>query len=101
MKNAFSSASGKITDYKLLETEKGKQLAHLQISDEHCRVSWVLVPAPVYKRAKSLIEKVYIEGHELEIQGKNEDAGSHIRLIAEQIFAREVLNSENITPLQK
>jgi len=34
MKKALSSAQGKITDFKVLETEKKKTLAHLQIQDD-------------------------------------------------------------------
>lgn len=87
MKKLVASAQGKITDWKLLETEKGKTLAHLQIQDDEQRVSSILVPGPAYKKWKTFLDEAYRQGQEIEIRGKIEDLGTHVLLVAEQVSA--------------
>jgi hypothetical protein len=85
MKKTQSSAQGKIVDFKVLETVKGKLLAHLQVQDENQRVSSVMVPTPIFKRSEQLISSAFDTGEEVEVHGSLEDLGTHVRLIAKEI----------------
>lgn len=85
MKKVLSSAQGRITDFKVLETEKGKMLAHLQIQDDEQRVSNVLVPASVLKKWKPMITKAFEVGEEIEVRGSMNDLGTQVLLMAERV----------------
>lgn len=82
---ALSSAYGKIIDLKVLETEKGKTLAHLQIQDEDRRISNVLIPSKVYTKWNPLILETFKDGGEIEFRGSIDDQGTQVLLIAEQV----------------
>lgn len=85
MKTKLATARGRITDWKTLTTEKGKTLAHLQIQDTESRLSWILVPASSFKKWESRLEEAFRLGTDIEVDGKREDLGTQVRLLAEQI----------------
>jgi hypothetical protein len=84
MKN-HAKASGKLIDYKVFLTEKGKKLAHLQLEDERRRVSWVLVPAHLFKKAEERVEAAFALQQEIAAVGTTEELGTGPRLVASEL----------------
>lgn len=82
MKKQSAQASGKITDFKVVTTEKGKRVGFLQLQSGRSTSS-VLIPQKLFSNLESIIEQAFVSGADASINGRKENENSRLILIAE------------------
>ena len=86
MKNTYAVAfvNGEIVDMKMLTTERGKHLAHIQVENADGRTS-VLIPEKIFRKTESQLKSSFSARTPILIEGTMERSKAQNTLIAERV----------------
>ncbi len=82
MKKQSAQSSGKVIEFKVVTTVKGKKIGFLQLQSGRSTSS-VLIPQKLFTSLESTIEQAFESGADASVTGRKEDENSQIVLKAD------------------